>query len=115
MHRSKKFGFSQNFKFALFAVSKIPVSFERLPNMAPFDILLALLECPWLWNICPSPEGHLVWIVQNFKTLSARFAAPIPRSVPLTTIVEHLRFAGPACFAGPAHSFSDSVADSRQI
>ena len=73
------------------AMSKIPVSFERLPNMAPFDILLALLERPWLWNICPSLEGHLVWIVQNFKTLSVRFATPIPRSFPLTTIIEHLR------------------------
>ena len=73
------------------AVSKIPVSFERLPNMERFNILLALLERPWLWNVCSSPEGHLVWIVQNFKTLPARFAKRIPRSIPLTTIVEHLR------------------------
>ena len=75
-------------------VSKIPVSFERLPNMAPFNILLALLERPWIWNICPSPEGQFVWIVQNFQMLSARFATPIPRSIPMTTIVEHL----PSCY-----------------
>ena len=73
------------------AMSKIPVSFERLPNMAPFDILLALLERPWLWNISPPPEGHLVWIVQNFKTLPARFAAPIRHSVSLTVVVERWR------------------------
>ena len=80
MHRSKKFGFFAELQicFIGLAVSKIPVSFERLPNMAPFDLLLALFERPWLWNISPPPEGHLVWIVQNFKTLPARFCRADP-------------------------------------
>ena len=71
-------------------MSKVPVSFECLPNMAPFDILLAMFECLWPWNICPSPESQLLWIVQNLQTLPARFATSIPRSIPLTTITERL-------------------------
>ena len=38
-------------------MSKIPLSFECLLNMAPFDILLVMLERPWLRNVCPSPES----------------------------------------------------------
>ena len=71
-------------------MSKIPVSFEGLPNMAPFDILLAMLECPWLWNVCPSPKSQLLWIVQNLQTLPTRFSASISCSIPLTTIIGRL-------------------------
>jgi hypothetical protein len=51
---------------------------EDLPNVAPFYILTAVSQGPWLWYILPASEGQLFGISKDMQPLPLKGAPPFP-------------------------------------
>jgi hypothetical protein len=51
---------------------------EDLPNVAPFYILTAVSQGPWLWYILPAFEGQLFGISKEMQPLPLKAAPPFP-------------------------------------
>jgi hypothetical protein len=51
---------------------------EDLPNVAPFYILTAVSQGPWLWYILPASEGQLFGVSKDMQPLPLKGAPPFP-------------------------------------